>query len=45
MENKPMHFDGSGMSEESFEQNFEQEDFQVTEEMRKSISGNPYLFE
>ncbi|WP_176545204.1 hypothetical protein [Bacillus sp. AFS041924] len=44
MENKPTHYDGSGMNEEIFDQNFEQEDFQVTEEMRKSISGNPYYF-
>ncbi|SFD50358.1 MULTISPECIES: hypothetical protein [Bacillaceae] len=45
MENKLTHYDGSGINKEVFEQNFQQEDFQVTEEMRTNISGNPYIFE
>jgi len=45
MGNKPVHYDGSGISEEVFEQNTQQEDFQVTEEMRNNLSGNPYIFE
>ncbi|MEH7401946.1 hypothetical protein V7148_13250 [Gottfriedia acidiceleris] len=45
MENKPVHYDGSGINEETLEQNYQQEDFQVTEEMRNNISGNPYIFE
>ncbi|WP_282439810.1 hypothetical protein [Gottfriedia acidiceleris] len=44
MENKPAHYDGSGMNE-ALEQNSQQEDIQVTEEMRSNLSGNPYIFE
>ncbi|MEH7349488.1 hypothetical protein [Gottfriedia acidiceleris] len=45
MENKPAHFDGSVINEEALEQNYQQEDYEVTEEMRNNISGNPYFFE
>ncbi|WP_176547316.1 hypothetical protein [Bacillus sp. AFS053548] len=46
MENKPAHYDGSGINNEVFEQNSQQEDIQViTEEMRSNLSGNPYIFE
>ncbi|MES9684689.1 hypothetical protein ABWK22_17675 [Gottfriedia acidiceleris] len=45
MENKPAHYDGSGINDEVFEQNSQQEDIQVTEEMRNNLSGNPYIFE
>ena len=45
MENKPAHYDGSGINDELFEQNSQQEDIQVTEEMRNNLSGNPYIFE
>ncbi|MGG0178496.1 hypothetical protein [Gottfriedia acidiceleris] len=45
MENKPAHYDGSGINNEVLEQNSQQEDIQVTDEMRNNISGNPYIFE
>jgi hypothetical protein len=45
MENKPVHYDGSGINDEVFKQNSQQEDIQVTDEMRSNLSGNPYIFE
>ncbi|MEE6450023.1 hypothetical protein RAH41_05545 [Gottfriedia acidiceleris] len=45
MENKAVHYDGSGINDEVFEQISHQEDIQVTEEMRNNLSGNPYIFE
>ncbi|MBM7691151.1 hypothetical protein JOC77_000556 [Peribacillus deserti] len=45
MEQKPEHYDGSPL--EFFMDDFSpaQQPFQITSEMRASISGNPYTFE
>jgi hypothetical protein len=45
MENKPLHFDGSlqNISEVQSENNVES--FVLTDEIRKSLSGNPYTNE
>ncbi|WP_197489775.1 hypothetical protein [Rossellomorea aquimaris] len=44
MENKPFHYDGSIQHISDFEnEENKKEEFTLTEEMRKSISGNPYM--
>ncbi len=44
METKPLHYDGSIQNAEAFEsEEHTNEEFTFTEEMRKSISGNPYM--
>ncbi|WP_267900820.1 hypothetical protein [Falsibacillus albus] len=40
MEGKPVHFDGSLHSEDTGMEHLE---FELTEEARKLISGNPYF--
>ena len=44
MENKPVHYDGSiqNVGDNQNEENINEE-FTLTEEMRKNISGNPYM--
>ena len=43
MENKPLHFDGSVKIDDSFENEANNnEEFKITDEIRKNISGNPY---
>ena len=44
MEKKPVHYDGSGQLKFSQQDSFDQKKFQVTAEMRKNISGNPFEF-
>ncbi|WP_243296507.1 hypothetical protein [Bacillus litorisediminis] len=44
MENKPLHYDGSIQSNHQLEnEESSNEAFEITEEMRKNISGNPYI--
>ena len=50
MEKKPVYYDGSEQVESTKQEdqiatNIKNEDSKVTEEMRKNISGNPYIFE
>lgn len=46
MENKPLHYDGSiqNINEVKSEAS-NNEAFELTDEMRKNISGNPYITE
>jgi hypothetical protein len=44
MENKPLHYDGSNQNVEAFESEAQNnEAFVITDEMRKNLSGNPYM--
>ncbi|UCZ54675.1 hypothetical protein LGQ02_07980 [Bacillus shivajii] len=43
MENKPMHFDGSYQNSEQLINDQSHETVQLTDDMRKNISGNPFL--
>lgn len=46
MSEKPIHYDGSIQnSESSNDEGTVNEQFQLTDEMRLNISGNPYMFE
>jgi len=46
MENKPFHYDGSVQAEAGQgEYQAAEETFEITDEMRKNISGNPYFTE
>lgn len=45
MEGKPVHYDGSGQISASYQETAEKEPFKMTDEMRKNIGGNPYIFE
>lgn len=46
MENKPIHYDGSvSLNDEMTNDRFLQNDFELTNDMRTNISGNPYIFE
>ncbi|WP_332634929.1 hypothetical protein [Halalkalibacter flavus] len=42
MENKPLHYDGSIQKNETGTTEAISEPFQLTDEMRENISGNPY---
>ncbi len=42
MDSKPLHYDGSIQNVDAFERDANNEAFELTDEMRKSISGNPY---
>lgn len=43
MENKPNHYDGSVQINENLDEDLLiNEEFQVTDDMRKFISGNPF---
>ncbi|MFZ3579287.1 hypothetical protein [Virgibacillus sp. DJP39] len=42
MEQKPMHYDGTGSIKKDDEQASDRKQFEITPEMRKNISGNPY---
>ncbi|WP_209121098.1 hypothetical protein [Alkalihalobacillus sp. BA299] len=43
METKPLHYDGSVQNSESLESEANNETFELTDEIRKNISGNPYM--
>ncbi|GAA0328572.1 hypothetical protein GCM10008967_18820 [Bacillus carboniphilus] len=44
MENKPVHYDGSAHNDELLKnEDNSNETFELTDEMRKNISGNPYF--
>lgn len=44
MENKPLHYDGSFHTVEAVEDELNNnEEFVITDEVRKNISGNPYM--
>ncbi|WP_167374912.1 hypothetical protein [Gottfriedia luciferensis] len=46
MENKPIHYDGSvSLNDEVTKDSYLQNDFELTNDMRTNISGNPYIFE
>ncbi|WP_338786035.1 hypothetical protein [Metabacillus sp. FJAT-53654] len=42
MESKPLHYDGSIQNVDVIESEV-REAFELTDEMRKNISGNPYI--
>lgn len=44
MEGKPLHYDGSVQNVQSSNEEAN-ESFQLTDEMRLNISGNPFTFE
>ncbi|GHI00362.1 hypothetical protein [Neobacillus kokaensis] len=44
MENKRFHYDGSFQNHEGSNEEFINEPFKMTDEMRASISGNPYTY-
>ncbi|MGA4718626.1 hypothetical protein [Fictibacillus nanhaiensis] len=41
-EDKPIHFDGSLLNHEVFNNDLSQEPFLLTDEVRANIAGNPY---
>lgn len=43
LENKPFHYDGSAQINGNSENEFNFEAFEITDEIRKNISGNPYF--
>jgi hypothetical protein len=44
MENKPPHYDGSIQNNNDFKSEANNSEvFELTDEMRKNISGNPYM--
>jgi len=45
MESKPLHYDGSFQNVDALqrEENNNEASFALTDEMRKNISGNPYM--
>ncbi|WP_196121179.1 hypothetical protein [Anaerobacillus alkaliphilus] len=43
MEGKPNHYDGSIQNNDTSNANSVNEPFTLTDEMRATISGNPYL--
>ncbi|UII57532.1 hypothetical protein LS684_08920 [Cytobacillus spongiae] len=45
MEEKPIHFDGSSHRLEIQSADVAGEGFELTDEVRVSISGNPYIYE
>jgi hypothetical protein len=45
MENKPLHFDGSLQNISTSQSEVNVEPFVLTDEIRKSLSGNPYTNE
>jgi hypothetical protein len=46
MDGKPMHYDGSVQNDYASNVELqENEAFKLTDEMRKNISGNPYLLD
>ncbi|WP_199478449.1 hypothetical protein [Peribacillus saganii] len=46
MEGKPIHYDGSAQNyQASTSETTGKEPFVLTDEMRKSIGGNPYVME
>mgnify|MGYP001201184400 CR=1 FL=1 len=46
MKNKPLYYDGSVPHVVSNEQKEEESsDFEITDEMRKNLAGNPYSLE
>jgi hypothetical protein len=46
LENKPIHYDGSvSFKEEDIEEIVSVDGLEITDEIRKNIGGNPYIFE
>jgi hypothetical protein len=48
MENKAIHYDGSVQNNDENNTNsgaFANEPFEITDEIRKNISGNPFIIE
>ncbi|MCT8137781.1 hypothetical protein H1D32_08440 [Anaerobacillus sp. CMMVII] len=45
MEGKPNHYDGSIQHNNDAENHLTEEPFQLTDEMRANLSGNPYTGE
>ncbi|WP_180954144.1 hypothetical protein [Bacillus sp. M6-12] len=45
MDGKPIHYDGSTQNYEASGSETNVKEFVLTDEMRKSIGGNPYTFE
>lgn len=45
MDNKPIHYDGSLHGTNEVEAEVISEPFEITDEIRAKISGNPYLHE
>lgn len=46
MEGKPIHYDGSIQSNSDLNQeSMSNEPFELTEEIRSNISGNPYYYD
>ncbi|MFB7141637.1 hypothetical protein ACFCYN_18455 [Gottfriedia sp. NPDC056225] len=50
MEKKPIFYDGSNLVESTIQEdqiktNVKNDETKVTDDMRKNISGNPYIFE
>ncbi|WP_169917333.1 hypothetical protein [Alkalihalobacterium alkalinitrilicum] len=43
MENKPLHYDGSIQNSENKESDANNETFVLTDEVRKNLSGNPFM--
>ncbi|MCL6572022.1 MAG: hypothetical protein K6T88_10125 [Bacillus sp. (in: Bacteria)] len=43
MENKAIHYDGSVQMNDENNTNSVNEPFEITEEMRKNIYGNPFI--
>ncbi|MED1862348.1 hypothetical protein P4V41_02575 [Fictibacillus nanhaiensis] len=41
-EDKPIHYDGSLLNHEVFNDDLSQEAFLLTDDMRANIAGNPY---
>ncbi len=41
-EDKPVHYDGSLLNHEVFNNDLSQEVFLLTDEMRENIAGNPF---
>jgi len=45
LENKPIHFDGSFVNDENNKDLVVADSFEISDEARKNISGNPYIFD
>ncbi|WP_162832898.1 MULTISPECIES: hypothetical protein [Sediminibacillus] len=43
MEQKPLHYDGSGTPPVTLDKATKPEPFKISDEARKNISGNPYV--
>ncbi|WP_209367369.1 hypothetical protein [Sediminibacillus dalangtanensis] len=43
MEQKPLHYDGSGTPPVTMEKAAKSDSLKISDEARKNISGNPYI--